>query len=47
MRITYKIDREALKTKDYKKHVTQKVGAVPRSRDTEALSELIKALKKS
>lgn len=47
MTVTLKISREALKNCDYKNRETKKVGTSPVSRDTEALAELLKALKKS
>ena len=45
MKFKYKISRKALKEKDYKKRETVKLGEVPCSRDTEALAELLKAIK--
>ena len=47
MKVMYKINRVALKKRDYKNHVTKKSGAAPTTRDTEALSALLKALKKA
>lgn len=46
MKMKVKITREALKEKDYKKRETAKVGDAPSSRDTEALTELFKAIKR-
>ena len=46
MKMRYKISRKALKEKDYKKRETIKVGDTPSSRDTEALAELFKAIKR-
>ena len=46
MKMKYKISRDALKNKDYKKRETIKVGDTPSSRDTEALAELFKAIKR-
>jgi hypothetical protein len=46
MKLKYKISREALKKQDYKKRETIKVGDAPISRDTEALAELFKAIKR-
>lgn len=45
MKLKYKISREALKNKEYKKREIVKVGDAPVSRDTEALAELFKAIK--
>lgn len=47
MKVTLKISREALKNGDYKNRETKKSGKVPEPRNTEALTELLKALKKS
>ena len=47
MKVIHKISREALKNRDYKNRETKKSGKAPDSRDTEALSELLKLLKKS
>lgn len=47
MKLTYKISREALKEKDYKAREKKIVGTAPETRDREALSELLKVLKKS
>lgn len=47
MTVTLTIDREALKAKEYKKRVKKSSGKAPDSRDSEALAELLKALKKS
>lgn len=44
---TYKISRAALKERDYKNREVKKEGDFPSHRDTEALSELLKVLKKS
>ena len=46
MKMKYKISRDALKNKDYKKRETVKVGDAPISRDTEVLAELFKAIKR-
>lgn len=46
MKLKYKISRDALKKKDYKKRETVKVGDAPISRDSEALAELFKAIKR-
>ena len=46
MTVTYKIDRESLKNRDYKKRDTKKKGKAPIFRDIEALSELLKVIKK-
>ena len=47
MTLTYKISRDSLKDKNYKDRETTKSGTAPESRDTEALAELLKALKKN
>ena len=47
MTITWTIDREALKAKEYKKRVKKSSGKTPDSRESEALAELLKALKKA
>lgn len=47
MTVTLKISREALKNRDFKNRETKKSGKAPDSRDTEALAELLKALKKT
>lgn len=47
MTVTLKISREALKNKDFKNRETKKSGKAPDSRDAGALTELLKALKKS
>lgn len=47
MKVKYTITREALKSHDYKDRVTSKSGTAPTTRDTEALAELLKLLKKS
>lgn len=46
MKISYKISRDALKNKDYKKRETKKTGNVPIARDTDVLAELLKVIKK-
>ena len=47
MTITWTIDREALKAQEYKKRVKKSSGKAPDSRESEALAELLKALKKA
>ena len=47
MTVSLTIDRESLKTKDYKKRVKKSSGKAPDSRESEALAELLKALKKA
>ncbi len=47
MTVSLTIDREALKAKEYKKRVKKVSGKTPDSRDSEALAELLKALKKA
>ena len=47
MTISLTIAREDLKDKAYKKRVKKVSGNAPDSRDSEALAELLKALKKS
>ena len=45
MKLIYKISREDLKNKKYKKRETVKFGDLPSDRDREALAELLKAIK--
>lgn len=47
MQMTIKISRESLISKNYKDRKTEKIGSAPTNRNTEALTELLKALKKS
>ena len=47
MTVIWTIDRESLEAKDYEKRVKKVSGKAPDSRDTEALAELLKALKKA
>ena len=43
---TYKLSREDLKNKDFKNYETKLTGVASSTRNNEALSELLKAVKK-